>query len=433
MKILQNRYCIVKHFSFSLVLVFLLSVPLLAESQVDDAVNGLVADFSLEFREKHPDLVFKPNLAVLQITDRSEEAIRNSIGRSMQLIVEMKLQQSTIFNLVDQKKRDTLIKEINFALSGLSDTERLEPGLLKTVDYYLEGTVTEVGGKFKIFLRAIEVNTAEVVYSGAVDIDTDLMIERSQEIAAAYVSQYGIGIELAFTPFHYLYGGPAGIEGQPVPGESMVLGLDLNYRVNRRFLVWGSMEISAGGFRFQDTWEPGETYTPAQWANLGDPGAVDLIGKTDLYYSKDRTFWSAGIGAGYVFNFSRTFNITLGGQFMGGMHFLTQEYFMPNINTGTESVSNRITSSDAHTISIGPVLKLQYFVSPRLALNLRYSYMQVLSESEADLFYYSDVRYNTDDIIPALFDLQPSLDINGEEHLYSLSGHRISMGIGFYF
>lgn len=419
-------------FFFSLLFPISLSAQDPSGSLVDAAVGDLVTDFSIKFKNDNPDLVFKPNLAVLQIADHSEQAIKNDIGESMRMMVEMKLQQSTLFNLVDPKKRDAAIKEINFALSGLSDTERLEPGMIETVDYYLEGTVTEVGGDFQLFLRAIEVNTASVIYTGSMTIEKDVVIERSQQIAAAYVSPYGIGIELSLTPLHYLHGDAVEREGQPLKGNSTVIGFDLNYRINRSFVAWGSFEFTGGGFRFTDSWDNEIGYLPTEWSNLEDPDA-ELTGATDLRYSKDRTFWTAGLGAGYVFNLTRNFNITVGGQFKAGMHYLIQEYCMPNTDSSDENVLNIIESSDAHTFSVGPVLKLQYFISPRVALNARYAYLKVLSESEADHFYYSNVKYRTDDTIPALYYLNPSRDINGEKHSFDISGHRISLGVGFYF
>lgn len=404
-----------------------------AQTALDAAVEELTTDFSLQFKADHPDLVFRPNLAVLDITDTSEEARQHNIGATLAVLIESKLQQSTIFNLIDPEKRDTLLEEIKFSLSGLSDTERLAPGSLAAVDYYLDGTVSSLADEFRLTLRAIEVNSSSVIYTGTAQIDKELLIERSRQLQAAYVSRYGIGIEISMVPFMYLHSTAADIEGQPVPGQTMLMQLDLNYRLNRNFLFWGSFQFSAGGVRFSDTWEPDDTYSAAEWDNLGDPSAGSLPSKIDLQYSKDRTYWSAGIGAGYVFNLNRNFNITLGGQLRSGMHYLTQLYHMPNTGSNDDSVDNIITSADARTVSAGPVLKLQYFLGPRFTLNLRYSYMQQLMEEKADLFYYSDVRYSEGESIPALYDLRPDLDINGKEHSYDLSGHRVSLGIGFYF
>ncbi len=402
-----------------------------AQTALDTAVEELTTDLSLQFKADHPDLVFRPNLAVIEITDTSEEARQHNIGDTLTVLIETKLQQSTIFNLIDPEKRDTLLAEIKFSLSGLSDTERLEPGRLAAVDYYLDGTVSSLADEFRLTLRAIEVNSSSVIFTGTAQIDKALLIERSRQLQAAYVSRYGIGIEISAVPFMYLHSTAADIEGQPVPGQTMLMQLDLNYRLNRNFLFWGSFQFSAGGIRFSDTWEPDATYSAADWDNLGDPGGAG--GNNDLQYSKDRTYWSTGLGAGYVFNLNRNFNITLGGQLQYDMHYLTQLYRMPNTGSGGETVSNIITSADARTTAAGPVLKLQYFLGPRFTLNLRYSYMQQQTEEKADLFYYSDVRYSEGESIPALYELRPNLDINGREHSYDLSGHRMSLGIGFYF
>ena len=97
--------------------------------------------------------------------------------------------------VIDDRIRDKLIKEINFSLTGLADTDRIEPGKIEGIDYFVEGSVTQIGESFTISMRVVEVNTSRVIYTSRVSIPKYDIVDYSEKLAAAYVSTYGLGME----------------------------------------------------------------------------------------------------------------------------------------------------------------------------------------------------------------------------------------------
>ncbi|MCK5197069.1 MAG: hypothetical protein KAR21_01885, partial [Spirochaetales bacterium] len=81
-----------------------------------------------------------------------------------------------------------------------------------------------------------------------------------------------------------------------------------------------------------------------------------------------------------------------------------------------------------------PVLKLQYYVTPRITVNLGYSYGFQLQQKDETSYTYADDRVgDTDGFFPELYDLKPGVDPEGNAHVMDFSGHRVVMGIGVYF
>ena len=79
-----------------------------------------------------------------------------------------------------------------------------------------------------------------------------------------------------------------------------------------------------------------------------------------LKYSKDRTgFFTINLGGGYVFNITKTFNITLGTVLSMSQTFLVQTYYLPTVDHESNVEAYTITSNDITLWSVTPRLKLQ--------------------------------------------------------------------------
>ena len=128
-----------------------------------------------------------------------------------------------------------------------------------------------------------------------------------------------------------------------------------------------------------------------------------------------------------------------------GIVYLYQEYDIPHDLTPedhtdvatadttatSKSYNNMIVSSDSWLTSVKPLVKLQYFLSPRLALNAVYGFNWQFSESKASSYTFQDIKI--EQTIPLLWNLDPSIDPEGNEHVTDLTGHRLDVGVSLYF
>ena len=403
-----------------LILLFAFQLP----ADVTEDIQSLVEDFSVEYKNKNPDLVFKPNIGILPFSNNSDEAEKYGVGEAVSTLIESTFFRSLLFSVIDDKIRDKLLGEIKFSLSGLADTERIEPGRIEGIDYFVDGSVTQLGDSFTVSMRVVEVNTSKVIYTSEATIPKYEIIDYSEKLAAAYVSTYGLGIELYLTPFYYLNSEMSDIEGQIT--EGWPIGFTINYRINKNLIVWLGMEGTTGAFRLEDTFES-KQYPIADVVNItGYPGS-------SIGYCKERTYATGQIGMGYVFNFTRKFNTTLGVDAKVGMSFLQQFYLMRD-RVSSEVLTRIIRSQDISFFVLSPVVKLQYYFTPRFTVNVDYSYGFQLNSDNETAYTYADDRVGSEGgYFYDLYNLNPGMDPEGNDHVIDFSGHRVRMGFGFYF
>ena len=375
-----------------IVAVMLLLIPsVTAYGDITEDIEKLAKEFSIDFKNSNPDLVFKANLGIIPFKNNSPEARKYNIGEAVTQILETSFARSLIFNIIDEDKRKKALEEINFALSGLADADRVEIGMLEGIDYFVSGSVTQIGESFTVGMKAVEVNTGRVIFT--------------QEIS---VPKYEM----------------SDIEGQIV--EGWPIGLTLNYRISRNWLTWLGFEGTAGAFRLEKSHE-GTTYQQAEIVNM-DTNASGF--PDSISYLKERTYVAGIFGLGYVLNVNRNFNITLGGDVKLGMSFLQQFYRYADSETNGIEVEHEITSQDMTLLIFSPALKLQYFITPRVALNLGYFFGYQLQQPEDMAYFYAS---RAADKFPSLYELDPHMDPKGDAHVTDFSGHRLIAGFGFYF
>ncbi len=154
-----------------------------------------------------------------------------------------------------------------------------------------------------------------------------------------------------------------------------------------------------------------------------------------ISYAKERSYATAQAGIGYVINISRKFNATLGGDAKVGMSFLRQIYRMADKNDSSHTGIERIIDSqDMSFIVLSPLVKLQYFITPRFTLNLDYTYGFQIQQKMSTSYLYGNNRVDGESgYFPELYDLHPGVDPEGNRHVTDFTGHRVRAGFGFYF
>jgi len=88
------------------------------------------------------------------------------LGKGFAEIVAFELKKSPAVKLVDRDKRNALLEEMEFSMSGAADQgQQAEMGKLLSVKYMVFGSITDMGGQLLVSLSMVEVETGEVVWN----------------------------------------------------------------------------------------------------------------------------------------------------------------------------------------------------------------------------------------------------------------------------
>lgn len=330
--------------------------------------------------------------------------------------------------MIEQKLRAQQIEELKFSLSGLSDSYRLDPGNFETVDYFLTGTITEIGNSFMINLKLVDVETGVVVTSASGEIPRNEVISASDDFQAAYINPYGIGIEFGVTPYMYIYGDMADQEGQIDLTDFFMFHINLNYRVTKWLMVWGGLEFCPGAVRLTGNYSTDTDINETGFLNIGDP----LPAGTYQYEKSRAPYFSLNLGLGGVWNITKEFNITGGANISMTQTFIVQEYKIPESGSSV-TASHIITSNDIALWTLTPTIRFQYYLTPRVAVNIDYRFNIQLSEDISSRYVFQDGYYGEGVAIPFLNNLSPEVDPLNRVHATDFTGHKITVCVGFYF
>ncbi|MBL8966526.1 MAG: hypothetical protein JNG85_05900 [Spirochaetaceae bacterium] len=106
-----------------------------------------------------------PTVALSDFVVNSGNPSYSFLGKGFAEIVAFELKKSPDLRLVDREKRNELLGEMEFALTGLTDpAAQLEIGKLLSVRYLVGGSITDMGGPLLVSLSMVDVETSEVVW-----------------------------------------------------------------------------------------------------------------------------------------------------------------------------------------------------------------------------------------------------------------------------
>lgn len=117
-----------------------------------------------------PLLAFdEPTVAVNDLEVNSDNPKYKYLGKGFSEIVSYELNKSSALSLVNRERRNELINEMKFSLSGMSsEADQLELGRLLTVHYMVFGEITDMGDILLINLQMVDVESSKVVWSDQV-------------------------------------------------------------------------------------------------------------------------------------------------------------------------------------------------------------------------------------------------------------------------
>lgn len=124
----------------------------------------------------------KATVAIGDFVVNSANPSYQFLGKGFAEIVAFELGKSPAVKLVDREKRNRILEEMEFSLSGAVDpAAQLEMGRLLAVRYLVSGSITDMGGPLLVSLSMVDVESGEVVWN-------DQLTEKSGRYA--YIGAY---------------------------------------------------------------------------------------------------------------------------------------------------------------------------------------------------------------------------------------------------
>ena len=110
-----------------------------------------------------------PTVALSDFAVNSGNPSYAYLGKGFAEIVAFELRKSPALKLVDREKRNQLLEEMEFSLTGLTDPgAQLEMGKLLSVRYLVSGSITDMGGPLLVSLSMVDVESGQIVWNDQV-------------------------------------------------------------------------------------------------------------------------------------------------------------------------------------------------------------------------------------------------------------------------
>nr|HPG87127.1 CsgG/HfaB family protein [Spirochaetales bacterium] len=106
-----------------------------------------------------------PRMAIGDFTVTSDNPKLKYVGKGFAEMIGAELALSKGVVLIDRAKRDQLLGELEFSLSGLSDSDSmLRAGELLAADYLLFGDLVDLGDAVLVSCKMVKTETGEVAW-----------------------------------------------------------------------------------------------------------------------------------------------------------------------------------------------------------------------------------------------------------------------------
>ena len=377
-----------------LLLVAIGGSPLFADIQ--QSVLDLLTRLSRQYVEYREEVYFKVPLAVVPFVNSSPSAEQHVIGAVVDELIRSEITNSTYFILTERENLEQILEEIEFALSDMADTSQtVEVGQLTSARILLAGSVTESGSSFLLNGRLIDVETGVVIGAESVSIPKEELITEAQAFKYEYVTRYGLG-------FQALAGADIPISGIPRSDDFEAFpilvhsGFGVSYRPRRFLQIASSMNITWSEFQY-GKFDPNPTsgYANTNW--LWD--YYYFLGPSDPSlpsYSVEYSQKYLDLKVFYVWQPLKPLAVSFGG---GGLVGLYTNYikmknfpiYVGPLDPGTGEPPNLlndflwirqdvvIEGGNALTYGLLAAIKIEYFLSPRIALSLNATYRKFFS------------------------------------------------------
>lgn len=106
------------------------------------------------------------------------------------------IHESGQYKVIDRGQRETILKELEFSLSGCTDEEcQLEAGRLLQARYIIVGSMGSVGNRYFLNMKLIDVETGEMLNTSSHKYTSlDAMIDEGESLALQLISSDEISV-----------------------------------------------------------------------------------------------------------------------------------------------------------------------------------------------------------------------------------------------
>ncbi|KAB2880844.1 LPXTG cell wall anchor domain-containing protein [bacterium] len=151
----------------------------------------------------------KPVVAVLDL--QVSGGILKSEAAALSDRLRSEMQELKKFDLIERSQMDALLKEQDFSISELSESNAAKAGKLLSAEQVAIGTIGKVGRTYTVDVRLIEVETGKVINSSKQDYigPTEGLVQVMRNIARIFAGLEPMKIKLESNTIWWVLGGLA--------------------------------------------------------------------------------------------------------------------------------------------------------------------------------------------------------------------------------
>lgn len=144
-------------------------------SIVNSQIKGLVEDLLINVSDE------KTGIAVLPFETSEGRSEARDLGEAAAILISENLVQKPNISVAERSKLKEIVDEIGLSQTGLT-TDEIEVGNLLNAEYIITGAVADLGSRFLLAARFIDVETGNVLQSTSVEIPSQSFLSISSSL-----------------------------------------------------------------------------------------------------------------------------------------------------------------------------------------------------------------------------------------------------------
>ena len=230
------------------IIILLFSAAVFAGAQsLNRQIRNLTEEITRGYMDNRDDLLIKPRIGIGDFREESKGAVKNSVGSLVSVMLTDELSRSTVFSVIERKDLESIMKEYNLSLSGLtSEATAPRMGELQGVELLLLGSVVEQGNSYVIAARLVDVETGQIITGSGITVSRkEIETESEKYIASTFQSPFGITLSPNITLLNEIGGNK---------NLFSIFSVDAGYRATKWLSFYlGYISITTGEMKGMDT------------------------------------------------------------------------------------------------------------------------------------------------------------------------------------
>ena len=245
-------------------------------SIVNSQIQQLVDDLLINV----PDNDFGVAVLSFETTEGRTEA--RDLGEAAAILINQNLISIPNISVVERERLEDIIEEIGLSQTGLTSDE-IEVGNILNVQYLIAGAVADLGNRFLLAARIINVETGNILQSASVEIPSNSFLSISSELVM--IKKYPITAafrSMIFPGWGQFY------NDKPRKG-SIILGSELLMAASTisSYVLYkqskDAYDRSTQRDVASDNYSEMEKYAQINWVSMGVMGGIWLVAIVDSY------------------------------------------------------------------------------------------------------------------------------------------------------